>query len=105
MRLSPRSLPLLLALTIASACASSAPRPEPEAAQGQNGKGHENLEVVALKYAVADELAYTLNSSFAGRKVRIQPYTRTNSLVIVGEASEIGPVKLVISQLDVETKK
>ena len=101
-----RSLPLLVAIFGAWGCASAPPHSSPAGAEGSTFVGTaDELQVIPLQYASAMDIAQVLNSSFVGRDVRIQPYQRTNSLIVVGEPSQVALVKELVSQLDVQAKQ
>ena len=87
-----RFTPLLL---LAAACAG--PR-SAESAQ---------LEIVALQYAQASEVARVVNSAVADRAgdtARVVADVRTNSLVIQASSQRLEAIKEVIAALDHEVR-
>lgn len=65
---------------------------------------HGEVEVVALKYAPADEVARVLAHSASDRNVRVEVYARTNSLVLAGGGAAISELKQAIAKLDIQAK-
>lgn len=62
----------------------------------------ELVEVVALQHAIAHEAAAVLKSTLGKRSLRIEPYARTNSVVLAGDAVSIEHAKRLLAQLDIE---
>jgi type II secretory pathway component GspD/PulD (secretin) len=99
----------LLTLSVASLCVAACSTTPPPAEENKpaaeaSATKPEDLVVVPLQFAPADEIAHVLSNSVNPHKVRIQPYARTNSLILVGAAADIEAVKQLIAKLDVQAK-
>ena len=60
------------------------------------------FEVLALEHAEAAALAPSLARVFAGSTLRVEPDSRTNSLLLAGAPEELVDAKAMIARLDVE---
>ncbi len=61
-------------------------------------------EVIALKFASADDLAGKLRFIYGETDLQVVPDQRTNSLILIASAKRMPEIKQVIAKLDVEVK-
>lgn len=89
-------LPLALVL---AACSS------PSKSSNSAPSSSASVEVVALKYAVANDVARLLGELPAlSPKTRVLADPRTNSLVVQADAADMPRIRELIAKLDVQVK-
>ena len=77
----------------------------------------EEVVIIPLEHAAADTIAKSLNSIFIRKRrrsikkggtadsVKIVPYERTNSLIVLASATNIEKIRDLLTRLDIETPK
>jgi hypothetical protein len=73
---------------------------ESERANDQPPLENATIEVIALKYAHANQAVETIDAVFGGRTVRVAVDEHANSLVVAGPAEAIENVRTLVKQLD-----
>jgi type II secretory pathway component GspD/PulD (secretin) len=101
---------LLSFLVLASGCASSPESgPPPQAAQAQMPAPPPVMQVVPLKFALADELSKVIVQALGSshrKGFRVVADARTNSLVLTAEnEADLASALDLISKLDIESTK
>jgi hypothetical protein len=105
-----QKIAVLSFLVLASGCASSPEsEPPPEAAPAPMPAPPQVMQVVPLKFAVADELSKVIVQALGSshrRGFRVVADVRTNSLVLTAESeADIASAMDLITRLDVEAIK
>jgi hypothetical protein len=105
-----QKIAVLSFLALASGCASSPQsEPPPEAAPAPVPAPPQVMQVVQLKFALADELSKVIVQALGSshrRGFRVVADVRTNSLVLTAEnEADIASALDLISRLDIEATK
>jgi hypothetical protein len=105
-----RRAPLFLSALAFAAASSLAPlgAQDPEAEKPGRPSKPLHAEVIALKHAVAHEMATVLSASLHGSvlaRVRLVPDPRTNAILVSAEEGDLDHIRRLVGALDVEPRR